>query len=249
MFDVPTKGPVERGLDTLWHTYASGWRRLLSKRALRELALRARFDTELLLPAKIANRVSTGLVPDCPSCQNTCCAGFENVVSLRLRDIAVLVDVERTDLIATAKPRFPQTLLDERPGLRALVDSLLWRTLPVLRQEGPLRRCAALDDDLRCSLHPHWPTSCERFPYSLSAARREVVWGTRCQSKVLRPEHRARSRELFDAAVAAYNERIRDAVLLEYERDRLDDLGIGAFLADPDAETFEPPSRLPVIGG
>ncbi|MEQ9498583.1 MAG: YkgJ family cysteine cluster protein [Deltaproteobacteria bacterium] len=240
-------GRTERALDDLWRPYQHGWRRLLSKHVFEELALRADFDTELLVESKVANRVAAGLVPDCPRCENTCCAGYENVVSLRLKDVAVLMDVERTDLINKNKPRFPPQTLAERPGLVELTKSVLWRTLPVLEQIGPLRRCAALDDDLRCSIHPAWPTSCERFPYSLSAVRREVVWGTRCQSRILRPEHRKRSRELFASAVAAYNERIRDAVLLHYQRPALDALGIGAFLSDPDGDPFEPPPKLPVV--
>lgn len=31
-------------------------------------------------------------VPDCQNCQNNCCHGVENTVSLRLRDIALLLD-------------------------------------------------------------------------------------------------------------------------------------------------------------
>ncbi len=244
---VPSSGPTQLALDALWRPYRSGWRRLVSKDVFRELALRADFDTELLVSSQIANKVAAGLVPDCPRCQNTCCAGFENVVSLRLKDIAVLMDAGHTDLISRDKPRFPPDVLDERPGLADLAKSHLWRTLPVLKQIGPLRRCAALDDDLRCSIHDAWPTSCERFPYSLSAARREVVWGSRCQSRQLRPEHRQRSREIFAAAIDAYNERVRDAVLLHYQRAALDELGIGAFLSDPDSDPFEPESRLPVI--
>ena len=53
-----------------------------------------------------------------------------------------------------------------------------------MRQVGELEVCAALDTDtLKCTLHPAWPTSCERFPYSLNVARRQVHWGTRCPSK------------------------------------------------------------------
>lgn len=240
-------GPIEAKLDDLWSHWRSRWRRLLSKNALREISLRASFDTDLLLPADIENQVAAGLVPDCERCTNTCCAGYENVVSLRLRDVALLIDVGRTEVIAKHKPRFPESLLDERPALRDLMSSMLWRTLPVLRQEGPLQRCSALGEDMKCTLHPHWPTSCERFPYTLSVARRAVVWGTRCQSKIMRPEHRPRSGQLFEAALAAYNERVKDAVLLTYARPELDELGVGEFLSDPEGDPFGPPAKLPVL--
>lgn len=245
------EGQAESALNRLWLQHRSGPARLLSPRLWDELRLRSSFDLDLLAPARIANRVRPGTVPDCERCDDICCAGLENLVSLRLRDIAVLMDIGRTDLISRKKPRFPAVLLAEKPHLEELVRSELWRTLPVLRQVGESRICAALSPSLRCTLHPHWPLSCERFPYSLKAARREVVWGLRCPSQAHAPEHEPRSRALFEAAVETYNERIRDAVLLAHARPQLDRLGLGAFLVAPNEDPFEEetpqPGRLPVI--
>ena len=124
-------------------------------------------------------------------------------------------------------------------------DAELPRSLDQVLVHGQV---AALDKNLRCTLHPHWPTSCERFPYSLSAVRREVVWGTRCGVQRREPTA-ARSDELFHAAVAAYNERIKDAVLLTHARSALDALGLGTWLCEPDEDPFEPAvdERLPVV--
>ncbi|MCC7386994.1 MAG: YkgJ family cysteine cluster protein [Deltaproteobacteria bacterium] len=244
-------GATLQALDDLWDHHRSKWRRLFSARAITELTLRASFDLDLLAPARIANRVPRGTIPDCERCQDICCAGVENVISLRLRDIALLIDIGKAGLIRKQKPRFPEHLLRTRPMLQELVASELFRTLPVLEQVGEDRRCAALSEDLRCSLHPHWPLSCERFPYSLSAIRRQVIWGTRCQSKRSGPEHVERGDALFRAAVETFNERVRDAVLLAHARPTLDALGIGAFLTGPDEDPFEesaaPGSRLPIV--
>lgn len=239
-------GATLEALDALWARYRSGWRRLLSRGMVRELTLRASFDLDLLGPRAITNKVPLGTIPNCEACDDICCAGVENVVSLRLRDIATLMDAGRTELIQKQKPRFSERMLRSRPGLNELLSSELWLALPVIKQVGERRICAALTPDIRCSLHPSWPTSCERFPYSLNAMRRQVTWGTRCPSKQMAPEHVARSKELFDAAIASFNERVRDAVLLAHAPRELDRIGIGAFLTKKGEDPFEPPARLPI---
>lgn len=238
-------------LERLWASLASSWRRLLSKSALTELSLRASYDLDLLAPREVVNAVPLGTIPDCEACDDLCCAGMENVVSLRLSDIARLIDVGRTELITKKKPRFAAALLSARPSLRELTESELFRTLPVLRQTGDARICAALGKDLKCTLYPAWPLSCERFPYSLLAQRRRVVWGTRCPSKKSSESFEARSRELFRGAVETFNERVKDAVLLAHARKTLDELGIGEFLTDPGEDPFEPEPvrRLPLLYG
>lgn len=235
-------------LESLWPRYRSKWRRLLSGRAIRELQLRASFDVDLLRHWRFTNDIPAGMIPDCPECTNICCAGLENVVSLRLRDVALLMDIGRTDLMTKKKPNFPTSMLAKRPGLRELVASELWRTLPVLRQIGDLRVCAALSRNLTCTLYPSWPTTCERFPYTLSVVRRRVTWGARCPSRKRAPEHAPRSRALFKAALNAYDERVKDAVLLAHARAELDRIGLGAWLTGPRENPFEEvPRGLSVI--
>lgn len=247
--NATTPRTTTAGLEGLWGGLKSGWQRLLSHRAIKELELRASFDLDLLAPSRVNSRIPLGMVPDCPKCQDICCAGIENVVSLRLSDIAMLIDIEQTALISRKKPRFPASMLDERPMLREMVASQLWRTLPVMKQLGQDRLCAALTPELSCGLHPHWPLSCERFPYSLIAARREIVWGSRCASKKMTSEAVPRSAEMRTAAIDVYNERIKDAVLLAHARPELEKLGIAQFLTGPDEDPFEPAvkTRLPIV--
>ena len=238
MEGVPTK--TREALEALWRKHAGGWRRLLSRGMLTELSLRSSFDVGLLSARRIRNRVPKGTIPDCQRCEDICCAGAANVVSLRLVDIATLIDVDRTDLIVQTKPRFPERMVEGRPALFELHGSELFRTLPVLRQIGEHRICAALSSDLECSLHPNWPLSCERFPYTLDTGRRRVHWGTRCPEQQRDPAHTARGKEMFHAAVRTFNERVRDAVLLAHARETLDEIGIGAFLSHPGDDPFEP---------
>lgn len=238
--DAPAPGPVEAALDGLWQNYRQSWKRLLSAGMMKELVLRASFDPGIVAPWRIANAVPKGTVPDCPACTNICCAGVENVVSLRLRDVAMLIDIGRTDLMSKAKPNFPSWMLHDRPLLKELVVSELWRALPVMRQEGDLQACAALDlDTLKCSLNPNWPTTCERFPYTLNMGRKQVVWGSRCPSKDQAPKHLERSEALFDATINAYNERVKDAVLLAHARPALQTLGLADWITGPKEDPFE----------
>jgi Fe-S-cluster containining protein len=238
---------VQQRLDDLWGRYRNKWRRLFSAKAIAELELRASFDVDTLSAWRIANRIPKGTIPDCPRCTDICCSGLENVVSLRLTDVALLIDIDRTDLMSKRKPNFPAHMLRSRPALRELVASELWRSLPVLVQVGEERICAALSPERRCSIHPHWPSSCERFPYTLSAVRREVVWGRRCPAKKSGPEWEERSTELYRASIEAYNKRIMDAVLLTHARRELHELGIGRWLIEKDEDPFEPRSGLPIV--
>jgi Fe-S-cluster containining protein len=231
---------AEAQLNDLWEGYRSKWRRLLSPKMIRELTLRASFDVDPINPRKIANNIPKGRVPDCNQCEDICCAGVTNVVSLRLADIAVLIDIERTDLITKKKPRFSPVMIRRKPQLQDLMDSELWRTLPVLRQVGEQRICAALTPELKCSLYPHWPTSCARFPYTLSKARKAVFWGKRCPVYQEAVEHVEQSESLFARSVSGYNERIRDAVLLHHARKDLDRIGLGAWLTGSKEDPFEP---------
>lgn len=246
--DPTEAGPTRRALDALWERHRHAGKRWLGLGILRELALRNRFELKPVDVRKVARDVPRGAVPDCPSCPQICCGGLENVVSLRLSDLATLVDLGRTDLVSKLKPRFPEDLVAERPGLRDLSESYLWRSLPVLAQLGPERRCAALTRNLQCSLYPHWPISCERFPYTLTPDRRRVRWGTRCPTRKPRAHlHRDRSDALFEATLSAWNERIRDAVLLFHARAELERLGLGPWLCGPDETFTEAPGPLPVL--
>lgn len=242
MFDAV--GSVEAALDELWAGYAGRARRLLSPRWMAELRLRARFDLTPLDPHRVALEAPRDAVPDCESCPDICCAGLENLVSLRLRDLAVLIDLDRTDLIRRKKPRFPESLVQSRPHLAPLMESRLFRALPALAQVGPERRCVALSRGLRCTLHPHWPLSCARFPYTLTPDRRRIRWGRRCPTGMREVGGHHRLRE---ALFQSYDERLRDAVLLTHARPTLEALGLGRWLCAEDEDPFEPEGPLRIL--
>lgn len=247
ILQVTPLGPTGSALAALWTKYERGSKRLFSRRIWKELVLREAFDLDLFVPNKVKNEIPSGTIPDCARCEDICCAGTENVVSLRLRDIATLIDLGKTDLISKKKPRFSERELRTRPFLRELTESFLWRTLPVMKQIGEQRICAALTPEIRCSLHPHWPLSCERFPYTLSAHRRAVAWGTRCPEKKVEPEQRERSEQMFGAAIETYNDRIRDAILLTHGMRELEKLGVTEFLVRPGEDPFEPAHALDLL--
>lgn len=215
-------------LERLWSKHRSQAKRFLSK-PWTEVRLMSQFELAPVRLASVINEVPKGAVPDCGACMNNCCGGLENLVSLRLIDVATLIDIGRTELMSKTKPVFPPELLQAKPSLLALQESWLFQTLPVLKQVGAERRCAALTPNLECSLHPSWPTSCERFPYMMTADRKKVRWGTRCPSRAPQPDLQ-RAAELHAGAVAVFNERIRDAVLLQHARADLNAAGFEPFL-------------------
>jgi Fe-S-cluster containining protein len=202
--------------------------------------LRWRMRLALVDPARVRLVAPPGKVNDCAACTDICCVGPRSTVLLRLRDIAQLIDVGRTDLIAAAKPVFSDAELERRPALARHVASDAWSTFPVLRQNS-FGACAALTTEGACDLYPHWPLSCARFPYSLHLEAREVFYSRRCDAFWIRPDAAGRQTEMAAAAVAAYNERIKDAVLLAYAPERVRQLGLTAFLAG--GSEFDTPSR------
>ena len=85
----PRPGPVERALRDAQHGALA--RRFFSVRGfLTTLKLRRRFDLRPLQDERIGEGPSK--VPDCAACTARCCAQPQNEVSLRLIDIARLLD-------------------------------------------------------------------------------------------------------------------------------------------------------------
>ncbi|MEE8409574.1 MAG: hypothetical protein V3T05_08215 [Myxococcota bacterium] len=195
----------------------------------RYLALRWRMRLGLVRPERTKVIAPSGKVNDCAGCNDICCVGPHSTVMLRLRDIATLIDIDRTDLIVTEKPTFSQAELEARPALRRTTASDAWRIFPVLRQNR-YHACAALTADGLCSLYPHWPMSCARFPYSYHADDDEIFYSQRCDSYWVRPDTRANADSMARLAVEGYNERIKDMVLIAYARDRLEETGLARYL-------------------
>lgn len=197
---------------------------------LRYLKLKRDIDLTQVRRKDAMVTLPRGALPNCRACTNSCCVGKENTVSLRLVDIARLIDLGRTDLIATEQPNLAQ--VPSTMARRRFMASRSFAVFPVLKQDAN-HRCLALSADSRCSLHPHWPLSCARFPYSLDRDDNEVFYSSRCGSAEMYYESAdvKRCEVMIDATLNAYNQRIRDFVLLEYARPALDALGLTRYLA------------------
>jgi Fe-S-cluster containining protein len=224
----PARLPTVEALDALWREVTARplW---APPNQWRYLKLRWRMRLQLLDPLRIKVAAPAGKVNDCASCSDICCIGPRSTVLLRLTDIATLIDVGRTELVSTAKPRFSEAQLAERPALRRTVASDAWQVFPSLRQNA-FHACEALSADGLCTLYPHWPLSCARFPYSLHTDEVEAFYSQRCDSYWIRPDAQPQARAMARTAVESYNARIKDWVLLEYARDRLEALGLIRFL-------------------
>lgn len=222
--------PTVAALDAVWEAFRQ--RPLsLSQRLWRRLTLARELDVRQLDAARVPVRAPVGKINHCSGCTELCCVGPRNTVLLRLRDIAALQDLGRTHLIATDKPRFDAATLRARPALRRHVESHAWRRFPVLRQND-FGACLALNTEGRCTLYPHWPQSCARFPYALDTEPAEVFYSQRCRSFVVHPDNEAAAHTMAAEAVAGYNERIRDALLLRFCADSLAGLGLMRYLFD-----------------
>ncbi len=223
-----------------WRTLAELerlWRRVSSRplfmppNFFKYLRLRARLRLKLLDPMRVRVLTPAAMQNDCESCRDNCCIGERSTVLLRLRDIAMLMDLGREDLIVQDKPKLAPDLAGVSLALRRQVASEAWQIFPVLAQNR-FFACRALDDDGRCTLYPHLPLTCARFPYALDLEHREVFYSKRCDAFWIRHDNRADEpiMAMKLAAVAAYNERIKDAVLLAYAKRELEELGLLCFL-------------------
>ena len=90
----------------------------------------------------------------------------------------------------------------------------------------------ALTEDRLCGLWPSWPLSCARYPYALDRKNKVVFYASGCTTTRLAEmaEAPVAVRRLVRATVDAYNERLRDVVLLAFARERLRSLGLLDFI-------------------
>lgn len=224
----PAAMPTVDALNALWDEVASKplW---APPYFLKYLRLRWRMRLSLLRAEKVSVVAPVGKINDCSECTDICCIGPRSTVLLRLRDIAMLLDVNKAHLMTHAKPVFTSAQLTHNPALLRQTKSDSWQIFPVLRQNS-FGACEALTDQGRCGLYPNWPLSCQRFPYFLDADFMEVKYSQRCQSFWVHPKTQKKVDAMQVAAVAAYNERIKDAILLAYAPKRLETLGLMAYL-------------------
>lgn len=221
--------PTVAKLDALWNEVADRplW---APSRFFRYLKLRYRFRLEFLSQSEIKTYAPPGKVNDCSNCMENCCIGSKNTVLLGFRDIATLVDINRTDLLTQRKPTFPRDDLAQNPALARMVASRAWAQFPVLAK-NEFGACRALDEAGRCTVYPHWPLACARFPYSLYLDPPEIRYSPRCRSFWIHPEKADEAQRMAANAVAGYDERLKDQILLAFASERLSTIGLLKFLS------------------
>ncbi|HET6343481.1 MAG TPA: YkgJ family cysteine cluster protein, partial [Myxococcota bacterium] len=193
--------PTVAALESLWREVAHRplW---APPNFFRYLRLRWRTRLALLDPTTVRLRGTVGKINDCSACSDICCSGPRSTVLLRLTDIAMLMDIGRTDLMTHAKPQFKPEELRARPALRRQVASEAWARFPVLRQ-NEFGACEALTAAGKCSIYPHWPLACARFPYALHAEAQEIFYSQRCRSFWVHPRAAARVQQMAVAVVVS----------------------------------------------
>jgi Fe-S-cluster containining protein len=195
----------------------------------RSIKLQRRFRLRFLDLGKLAVKIPAGQLPDCEACTDICCTGANARVSLRLLDVARLIDGGFADhVVRDPTPTAPKTASWAR---READDSVFHRVFPVLRRDAT-GTCAFLDDNRLCGVYPNWPLSCARYPYALDLQLGVIFYARGCNTSTLVPAAEAapRLRALCRAVVDSYNERIKDVVMLTHARGELVAAGLDRHL-------------------
>lgn len=222
------RGPLERALDELWKK--ARMRLYMPRHLFTWLDLSRRFDLHFVRTSELEIAIPRGLVPDCEACVEICCTGPNARVSLRLVDIAALVDAGLEEHIVHEPPA-AERLTFGTWAAKELGWSVFSRCFPVLRRDAT-GTCTLLTEDRLCGAYPAWPLSCARYPYSLDVLHRRLFLAKGCQSHrfVTVDDVPGKVRGLVEAAVRSYNERIKDIILLHVALEELDALGLLRFL-------------------
>jgi hypothetical protein len=218
-------GPKEQALQALWPKARA---RLDTIAYWREtVRLRRRFSLKMLRIDDLKVAIPRGRLPDCESCLDVCCTGPNAVVSLRLRDIAALADAGLDRFVVHERAVLGPQRAKATWARREADGSVFHRAFPVLRRDQT-GTCALLTEERTCGAFPAWPLSCARYPYALDLQTKHVFWATGCGSMTTVPAMDApvRVRALLHAVIGAYNERVKDAVLVHVARNELEELDL-----------------------
>lgn len=220
--------PTVLALESIWDTLKD--KPLFAPRTFwKRLKISLKMRTRLISAHEVRVVAPAHKVNECASCLDNCCVGQHSAVLLRLTDIAALIDLNRTELMTHDKPSFRPEILKRRGALQRQLASSDWQRFPVLKQ-NKFHACEALNTEGKCTLYPHWPAACARFPYALDTENLEIFYSKRCDSFWVRPDAEPAVHAMREAAVAAYNQRIKDQLMLAFAADRLAELGITRFL-------------------
>lgn len=213
-----------KALDALWAD--ARFRLYQPRHVLTWLRLKQQFDLRFVRFSELTLKMPIGAVPDCAACENVCCTGPDAVVSLRLRDIATLLDADLGHAIGPAPSR-DAWQKGQTAASSENAASWFYKGFPALVRDKT-GTCTLLGTDLSCTAHPHWPVSCARYPYALNLVDKTVFWARGCEDYTVVPskEAPAATRALLKAVVDSYNERIKDLILVHVAPRELHELGL-----------------------
>jgi Fe-S-cluster containining protein len=217
----------QTALNKLWTEVS--YRKLFKlKNFFQDLILLQRYDLRFISPEKLKIAFDSHLLPDCANCPENCCHGAENTVSLRLIDIARLLDANLAEAIDLDNRSFRQDkYFKKNPHALRLVSNDSWKFFPVLKRVNNI--CPYLDKDNRCSIYQHRPITCRRFPYIITSDKKNIVFSQKCHKTKL-TNNKNQQETLLNAAIDSYNEKIKDLILLHYARKELSKIGLIKYL-------------------
>ncbi len=184
-----------------------------------------RYQSRMLKLQDLVLEVPETQHPMCSSCKNTCCSG-PNLVSLRLSDLARLIEAGLGWAAVTPTPLQREEIYQENPELREIEDRDSFRLFPVLEQNKQ-GCCVFLDDEKRCSIHSIRPLACRRFPHFLSSDLKSVKWARFCKSYEQNETQQSDAREII---LENHNQKLKDLWLLSFGKDLLRKLGLLDYL-------------------
>lgn len=195
--------------------------------AWKNLKLARRYHLRVLSPGEIDDVAALGRRPDCARCTERCCASPKSLVSLRLLDIARLIDAGLEDAIVSSAAEHAES--DETWEAILEVEHLdSWRRFPMIRKRSD-GRCALLDDEGRCSAYEARPLQCRAFPFLVGSDLASVRWAGFCRSFADDGSDDERSAALA-AALESFHAKQRDLVSLAHGWDVLEELGLTRWL-------------------
>lgn len=198
------------------------------KNFFKDLILLQKYDLRFIAPERLIFNFDKNLLPDCENCAKNCCHGAENTVSLRLIDIARLLDAGLTEAIDLDNRSFQaDNYFKKYPQNLRFVKNDSWKFFPVLKRVNNI--CPYLDKNNRCSIYKYRPITCRRFPYIISNDKKHIIFSKKCHH-TKRLDDKTAQQELFNAALDSYNEKIKDLILVNYARKELERLGIIKYL-------------------
>jgi len=212
-------------LEALWSAKAR-YTRFQITDLWRSWRLHRRYDLRMVDPARLVSVIPRYQAPACRFCDEICCIGPRNIVTLRLRDVASLIDMGLEEVIDTRIQRIPRA---GSAAMREFLGTEIWSRFPKLKQT-PEGRCVLLTPEGRCRIYGREPLACRRFPFALSSDRRRVFYSPRCRSHTISHANRARYQQHIEAVAANYNEMIKELVLLYHAPRELRILGLDRFL-------------------